>query len=152
MMPSLLSCNSTPNLPATFGRTRWARSTTSCRAKEASRVILSCQPCSPLPSMKSFKQSPRGLLPSENFFAFWDDIFIDATRERPAILHRQVETALQDHARTRTNQGKTQIRNRAGVFPVGCGHIVEAGRRASPPVVVLRGDQSLPTSEQGTRV
>ena len=69
-----------------------------------------------------------------------------------AILHRLVETALWDHARIRINQGKTQCWNRAGVFPVGCEYIVEAGRRASPPVVVWRGDQSLPTSEQGIRV
>ena len=34
----------------------------------------------------------------------------------------------------------------------GCEHTVEAGRRASPPVAVWRGDQSLPTSEQGIRV
>ena len=35
---------------------------------------------------------------------------------------------------------------------VRCEHIVEAGRRASPPVVVWRGEQPLPTSEQGIRV
>ena len=45
---------------------------------------------------------------------------------------------------------KTQLWNRAGVSPVGCEHIVDAGRRALPPVIV--GDQSLPTREQGIRV
>ena len=93
----------------------------------------------------------RGLLPSEKLFAFLDNIFIGVAPERLAILHRLVETALWDHARIRINQGKTQIWNRAGVFPAGCEHIVEAGRRASPPVV-WRRDQSLPTSEQGIRV
>ena len=82
----------------------------------------------------------RGLLPSEKLFAFLDDIFIAAAPERLAILHRSVETALWDHARIRINKGKTQIWNRAGAFPVDCEHIVEAGRRASPPVVVWRVD------------
>ena len=73
----------------------------------------------------------RGLLPGEKLFAFLDDIFIVAAPERLAILHRLVETALWDHARIRINQGKTQIWNRAGVFPVGCEHIVEAGSQST---------------------
>ena len=73
----------------------------------------------------------RGFLPGKKLFAFLDDIFIVAAPERLAILHRLVETALWDHARIRINQGKTQIWNRAGVFPVGCEHIVEAGSQST---------------------
>ena len=87
------------------------------------------------------------VLSSEKLFAFLDDIFIVAAPECMAFLHAQVESALWDHARIRINQGKTQLWNRAGVFPVGCEHIVDAGRRAVPPVIVWRGDQSLPTRE-----
>ena len=152
MMPSLLSCNSTANFKVTFGRTSWARSTTSCRAKEASRVILSCQPCSPLIIMKPSKQSPGGLLPSEKLFAFLDDIFIVAAPERLAILHRQVETALWDHARIRINQGKTPDVESCRCIPrwlrAHCGGREECKSTGGG----VGGDQSLPTSEQGIRV
>ena len=93
------------------------------------------------------------LLPSEKLFAFLDDIFIVGAPECMAFLHAQVESALWDHARIRINQGKTQLWNRAGVFPVGCEHIPwMQGGGAVPPVIVWRGDQSLPTREQGIRV
>ena len=90
------------------------------------------------------------LLPSEKLFAFLDDIFIGG--ERMAFMHAQVESALWDHARIRINHGKTQLWNRTGVFPVGCENIGDAGRRAVLPEIVWRGDQSLPTREQGIRV
>ena len=47
---------------------------------------------------------------------------------------------------------KTQLWNQAGVFPIGCGHIVAAGRAAHPPVTVWRGDPDIPSKKRGVRV
>ena len=49
-------------------------------------------------------------------------------------------------------QGKTQLWNPGGTLPPRCEHIIEAGRRAHPPVTVWRGDLPLPAEEQGIRV
>ena len=94
----------------------------------------------------------RGLLPSEKLFAFLDDIFIVAAPERLAILHRQVETALWDHARIRINQGKTPDVESCRCVPrwlrAHCGGREECKSTSGG----VGGDQSLPTSEQGIRV
>ena len=71
---------------------------------------------------------------------------------RIAAIHHRVETELWEHARIRINQGKTQLWNWGGTLRPRCEHIIEAGRRAHPPVTLWRGDLSLPVEEQGIRV
>ena len=48
--------------------------------------------------------------------------------------------------------GKTQIWNKSGRCPPGCEGIFEAARVADPNAVVWKGDQTLPTDQQGVVV
>ena len=60
-MLSFSSRNSTANLPALFGRMRWEKCTTSCRAKEENRAILSSKFCL-LRSARSFRGNLHGVV------------------------------------------------------------------------------------------
>ena len=84
--------------------------------------------------------------------AFHGDLYVVGPPARMATLHNHFETELWTHARIRINHGKTQLWNRAGVFPTGCEHIIAAGRAANPPVTVWRGDPDIPSNERGVRV
>ena len=76
------------------------------------------------------------LLPSEKLFAFLDDIWVVANPRRIAAIYAELESALWDHAGIRINLGKTQLFNRGGFLPLGCQHILQAGREMTPPVIV----------------
>ena len=69
-----------------------------------------------------------------------------------ATLHNHIENELWTHARNLINKGKTQLWNRAGVYPIGCEHIIAAGRAANRPVTVWRGDPDIPSNERGVRL
>ena len=85
--------------------------------------------------------------PSTKLMAFLDDVHVVTTPPRVAHSYAPLDRALWEHAGIRINQGKTQIFNRAGVFPRGCQHILRAGRQVTPPVVVWRGDSALPSDQ-----
>ena len=86
--------------------------------------------------------------PSTKLMAFLDDVHVVTTPPRVADSYAHLDRALWEHAGIRINQGKTQIFNRAGVFPPGCQHILRAGRQLTPPVVVWRGDSAVPSDQQ----
>ena len=92
------------------------------------------------------------LLPSEKLFAFLDDICLVANPRRIAAICAELESALWDHAGISINLGKTQLFNRGGFLPLGCQHILQAGREMTPPVIVWRGDHMLPDHQQGIAV
>ena len=92
------------------------------------------------------------LHPSTKLMAFLDDVYVVTTPPRVADSYAHLDRALWEHAGIRINQGKTQIFNRAGVFPPGCHHILRAGRQLTPPVVVWRGDSALPSDQQGVTI
>ena len=57
-----------------------------------------------------------------------------------------------DTGRDLIHVGKTQIWNKSGRCPPGCEGIFEAARVAEPHAVVWKGDQTLPTDQQGVVV
>ena len=50
-----------------------------------------------------------GLLPSERFFAFLDDIYVVCSPDRVADVHASLQAELWRHARIQVHQGKTQL-------------------------------------------
>ena len=106
---------------------RWARSTTLCRGKEESVPALFA-----LGQHEALQAVARVLLPSEKLFAFLYDIFIVAAPERLAFCTDRWRRHCGTTHECESTKGKTRMWNRAGVFPLGCEHIVEAGRRAVP--------------------
>ena len=91
------------------------------------------------------------LRPTEYLLAFLDDIHLVTDPARVATVHR--ELGLQwTHARISLHTWKTQIWNRSGQCPPGCEGIFEAARVSDPDAVVWKGDQSLPTGNQGVVV
>ena len=85
--------------------------------------------------------------PSTKLMAFLVDVHVVTTPPRVADSYAHLDRALWEHAGIRT-----QIFNRAGVFPPGCQHILRAGRQLTPPVVVWRGDSALPSDQQGVTI
>ena len=101
---------------------------------------------------KALDAIQRNLRQDEKLLAFHDDLYVVGPPAHMATLHNHVERELWTHARIRINHGKTQLWNRAGVFPTGCEHIIAARRAANPPVTVWRGDPDIPSNERGVRV
>ena len=89
------------------------------------------------------------LRPTEYLLAFLDDIYLVTEPARIATVHRELGFHLWTHARISLHAGKTQIWNRSGQCPPGCEGIFEAARVSDPDAVVWKGDQSLPTGNQG---
>ena len=92
------------------------------------------------------------LQPTECLMAFLDDIFLVSQPERTAIAHRELGHQLWTRAGISLHAGKTQIWNKSGRCPPGCEGIFEAARVADPNAVVWKGDQTLPTDQQGVVV
>ena len=82
--------------------------------------------------------------------AFLDDIYLVSQPERTAIA-RELGHQLWTRAGISLHAGKTQIWNKSGRCPPGCEGVFEATRVADPKVV-WKGDQILPTDQQGVVV
>ena len=87
--------------------------------------------------------------PTECLLPFLDDTYLVTEPARIATVHRELGFHLWTHARISLHAGKTQIWNRSGQCPPGCEGIFEAARVSDPDAMVWKGDQSLPTANQG---
>ena len=88
----------------------------------------------------------------ECLMAFLDDIYLVSQPERTAIAHRELGHQLRTRAGISLHAGKTQIWNKSGRCPPGCEGIFEAAIVADPNAMVWKGDQTLPTDQQGVVV
>ena len=88
----------------------------------------------------------------EHVMAFLDDIYVTNQPGRVTEAHTVVEEELWTHASIHLHHGKTKVWNRGGVEPEGIEELTRMARRVRPDVVVWRGDQNLPPSEQGLKV
>ena len=82
--------------------------------------------------------------------SFLDDIYLVSQPGRTAI--RELGQPLWTRAGISLHAGKTQIWNKSGRCTPGCESIFEAARVADPKTVVWKGDQTLPTDQQGVVV
>ena len=88
----------------------------------------------------------------EKLFGYLDDVYVICTPKRVLDVFRLLETELHNRVSISIHQGKTQIRNRGGLEPVGAATLTAAARREKPEAVVGRGDPHLLPSEQGLMV
>ena len=87
------------------------------------------------------------LQPSEQLFAFLDDLCVIAQPERVADIYRILEEELWNHACIRINAGKTQVWNRGGILPAQVDTLGEsAWRGGGETPVQRRGVKILGTS------
>ena len=96
------------------------------------------------PALDRVAQHLRG---NERIYAFLDDVYITCPPERVRILYDLLSQCLREQAQIQVHVGKTRIWNRAGIEPINCADLRDAGGQAA-----WRGDTSLPTSEQGVTV
>ena len=113
----------------------------------------------PLPALFSLGQHGslvavlETLQPTEVLMmATLDDIYLVSQPERTTIAHRELGHQLWTRAGISLHAGKTQIWNKSGPCPPSCEGIFEATRVANPNAVVWKGDQTLPTDQQGVVV
>ena len=76
----------------------------------------------------------------EQLFAFHDDLYVTAEPNSVVDIHHSLATHLWKHASIRLHQGKTVVRNKAGICSRGCQALEDAARRADPNAVVWRGN------------
>ena len=88
----------------------------------------------------------------EKLFAFLDDVYVTCTPTRVEEVFQLLETELHRHACISIHLGKTKLWNAAGIEPTGAALLSAAARRHNPQAVVWRGDQALPTVQQGLKV
>ena len=89
------------------------------------------------------------LRPDEHLLAFLDDIYIVCRQDRVVHIHAMLRAQLWHHARIQIHQGKTQVWNRGGVEPTNIQFLQQDALIADPDAVVWRGDEVLPTIDQG---
>ena len=89
------------------------------------------------------------LLPDEHLLAFHDDVYIVCRPDRVVPIHALLRAQLWHHARIQIHQGKTQVWNRGGVEPANIQFLQQDALIADPDAVVWRGDEVLPTIDQG---
>ena len=81
----------------------------------------------------------RLLQPTERFFFCLDDIYFVCRPERVGDLYAALQDALRRHAGIQIHCGKTQIWNRAGVWPRACDVLERVAQAVNPTARVWRG-------------
>ena len=79
-----------------------------------------------------------------------DDLYVVCSPERVDPIFKIIAQALEEHARIQVHLGKTQVWNRGGHYPPGCGALQTIAERVDRNARVWRG-QGFPV-EQGIRV
>ena len=92
------------------------------------------------------------LLEDEKLFAFLDDVYVICRPSRVQEVFQLLETELRSRASISIHLGKTKLWNASGIEPTGVASLSAAARMHDPQAVVWRGDQGLPTAQQGLKV
>ena len=118
-----------------------------------------------IPFIRQFYGSPSTFLWDDDFgkvhhvhqgeggelFAFLDDVYVICRPTRVQEVFQLLETELRSRASISIHLGETKFWN-AGIEPTGVAGLSAAARMHDPQAVVWRGDQGLPTVQQGLKV
>ena len=85
-------------------------------------------------------------------FAFLDDVSVTYAPERVLDVFKILEKEIFAHTHIRMFHGKTQVWNRWSVIPPGIETLARVAQLTRPGTVVWRGDDSLPSSQQGIKI
>ena len=92
------------------------------------------------------------LLEDEKLFALLDDVYVICRLTRVQEVFQLLETELRCRASISIHLGKTKLWNAGGIEPTGAAGLSAVARIHNPQAVVWRGDQGLPTAQQGLKV
>ena len=87
----------------------------------------------------------------EKVFAF-RDVYVICAPERVLDVYKILEEDIFAHTHIRIHRGKTQMWNRGSVTPPGIETVTRVAQLTRPGAVVQRGDDSLPSSQQGVKI
>ena len=81
--------------------------------------------------------------------SFHDDLYVVCRLERVVEVFSILRAELWQHAKIQIHQGKTQVWNRGSTAPENIDVLQQAARMVDPDAVVWRGDENIPTEDQG---